>query len=126
MNIGQGAIQLSHMSIVNSMTYDQRRRDILINYRNSTSYFAGIFVPFASYIMFTSLDNELDQFAYLAIICIVLGCFAFMCFTFLINEVKLVQESKEEYDKYFMIPEAKLTMNSHGFLMDEDASSINK
>lgn len=60
MNIGQGAIQLSHMSIVNSITYDQRRRDILINYRNSTSYFAGIFVPITSFVMFTYYDNELD------------------------------------------------------------------
>ena len=48
------------MSIVNSITYDQKRRDMLINYRNSCSYFAGIFVPAVSFIMFSEVDNELD------------------------------------------------------------------
>jgi len=60
MNVGQGAIQLSHMSIVNSISYDQKRRDLLINYRNSCSYFAGIFVPAISFLMFTFVDNELN------------------------------------------------------------------
>jgi len=58
MNIGQGAIQLSHMSIVNSITYDQKRRDMMINFRNSCSYFSGIFLPTVSFIMFTNFEDE--------------------------------------------------------------------
>lgn len=46
------------MSIVNSITYDQKRRDILINYRNSTSYAAGIIVPLLSFYMFQFYDDD--------------------------------------------------------------------
>ena len=60
MNIGQGAVQLSHMSIVNSITYDQKRRDLMINYRNSTAYFAGILVPAISFIMFSYVKDNND------------------------------------------------------------------
>lgn len=60
MMIGQGAIQLSHMSIVNSMSYDQKRRDVLINYRNSCAYGAGIFIPLLSYYIFTNVDEDFD------------------------------------------------------------------
>lgn len=48
------------MSVVNSITYDQKRRDLLINYRNSCSYFAGIIVPGISFLMFANVNNELD------------------------------------------------------------------
>jgi hypothetical protein len=48
------------MSIVNSITYDQARRDILINYRNSCAYFAGIFVPAVSFYLFSYVEDELD------------------------------------------------------------------
>lgn len=60
MLIGQGGMQLTHLSIMNSLTYDQRRRDNLINYRNSVAYAAGIFVPLLSYMCFKYLETEFD------------------------------------------------------------------
>ena len=103
MNIGQGAIQLSHMSIVNSITYDQKRRDILINMRNSCSYAAGIIVPALSFYMFTHIESDNDQFAYIANICCFMGLITSTYFMFTINEPKLVEDSKRKYDSYFMI-----------------------
>ena len=107
------------MSIVNSISYDQKRRDMLINYRNSFSYFGGIFVPIISFIMFTEVENEIDQFSYMANIIIVLGCFSFLIFAMIINEVKLVKSSKEEYDKYFITDDVKV--NSDGIVLDCDS-----
>ena len=52
LNIGQGSFQLSHLSIVNSLSYDQHRRDNLLNYRNAGSYTAGFLVPAISFFMF--------------------------------------------------------------------------
>lgn len=49
-----------------------------------------------------------------------------MCFTFLINEVRLVQDSKKKYDEFFMIPEVPDDINSHGYLLDEDGSVLDK
>jgi len=53
--------------------------------------------------MFTHVEEESVQFAYLSNICVVIGAIACMFFAFTINEPKLVQESKQIYDKYFMI-----------------------
>lgn len=52
MQIGKGGMQLAHLSILNSITYDQKRRDMLINYRNSVAYAAGLLVPLVSFFMF--------------------------------------------------------------------------
>jgi len=60
MLIGQGGMQLTHLSIMNSITYDQRHRDKLINYRNSCAYAAGIFVPAVSFISFSNVKEEFD------------------------------------------------------------------
>jgi Na+/melibiose symporter-like transporter len=51
-------MQLSHLSLLNSITYDQRRRDKLINYRNSCSYIAGIIVPGISWYSFSNFTDE--------------------------------------------------------------------
>jgi Na+/melibiose symporter-like transporter len=58
--MGQGAIMLSHLAIVNSITYDQLRRETLLNYRNSSGYGAGILVPFFTFFLFTYIDNQID------------------------------------------------------------------
>jgi Na+/melibiose symporter-like transporter len=102
MNIGQGAFQLSHMSIVNSLSYDQHRRDILLNYRNSSQYTAGLLVPTISYFMFVYIDDDLDQFATMLNICLVLGIVTTILMMCAINEPKLIRESKEVWDERFL------------------------
>jgi len=120
MNIGQGAVQLSHMSIVNSITYDQKRRDGMINYRNSTAYFAGILVPAISFVMFSYVKDNNDQFSYMSWVCIAFGIMAFVFFVLIINEPYLVDTSKEIYDKFFMIKQDDV--GSDGVVLDMDAA----
>jgi Na+/melibiose symporter-like transporter len=103
MMIGQGGIQLSHMSIVNSISYDQNRRDMLLNYRNSCTYGAGIFIPLMSLWIFTHVEKNFDQFSYLANISCVLGTITSIAFALIINEPKLVKKSKDIYNTYFLI-----------------------
>ena len=43
-NIGWASVQIAHLAIVNSLTYGQRRRDKLINYRNGFTYIANVMV----------------------------------------------------------------------------------
>ena len=61
------------MSIMNSITYDQRRRDKLINYRNSVAYAAGIFVPAVSFCSFSFIHEEFDQYFWIAVACCMIG-----------------------------------------------------
>ena len=122
MNIGQGSVQLSHMSIVNSITYDQQRRDLMINYRNSCSYFAGIFLPVTSFFMFKYVDAQMDKFAYIANICTVMGMTASFYFMLVINEPRLVNESKRIFDSFFLIQADDI--GSDGFIFDIEEETM--
>jgi Na+/melibiose symporter-like transporter len=58
MQIGKGGMTLAHLSLMNSITYDQKRRDQLINYRNSVAYAAGLIVPGLSTYLFNYVTTE--------------------------------------------------------------------
>ena len=120
MLIGQGAIQLSHMSIVNSMSYDQKRRDVLINYRNSCAYIAGVFIPFLSYYIFTNVKEDFDQFSWIANICAILGTITSISFALIVHEPKLIKKSKEIYDKYFFVQQ--IDPGEKGVDLDKECS----
>ena len=114
MNIGQGGMQLSHLSLLNSITYDQRRRDKLINYRNSCAYAAGIVVPAISFFSFTYFSDEFVQYKIISNFCLVLGIITTIFFLWKIDEIKLVKESKSRYDAFFMIKADSI--NDVGFI----------
>lgn len=118
MNIGQGGIQLAHLAVLNSITYDQRRRNLLINYRNSTAYAAGLIVPILSFFCFRYVTTEQDQFAYIANCCLVIGAISTMVFLFFINEVKLVRESRKVFNEHLLIESDK--PDSQGVILDTD------
>lgn len=118
MQIGKGGMQLAHLSILNSITYDQKRRDMLINYRNSVAYAAGLIVPLVSFFMFQHVTSEQDQFAYICDICLAVGLASTFVFLFFINEPKLVRESRNKYNEYIMVPNEEV--DSHGKLLDLD------
>ena len=52
-NIGWAAVQISTMAIVNELTYDQEKRDLMINCRNGFTYTANIFVLGLALLLFT-------------------------------------------------------------------------
>ena len=107
MLIGQGGMQLTHLSIMNSITYDQRHRDKLINYRNSCAYAAGIFVPAVSFISFSNVKEEFDQYFWIALTCCIVGVPSAVFFIYQIDEPKLVAESRRIYDNQFMEDDAE-------------------
>lgn len=53
--------------------------------------------------MFTNVDDDLDQFAYIGNVCLFIGFCSSMFFLLVINEPELVKSSKKVYDKYFTI-----------------------
>ena len=120
MLIGQGGMQLTHLSIMNSLTYDQRRRDTLINYRNSIAYAAGVYVPMVSFFCFKYITTEFDQFFGLMFGCILIGVPASIFFLCQIREAKLVKASKEVYDKYFLLDDVGLPEEGQAVIFDKD------
>jgi len=57
-NIGWASVQIAHMSIVNTLTYSQRRRDKLINYRNGFTYIASVSILVLALILFMTVSDN--------------------------------------------------------------------
>ena len=51
-NVGWASVQVSHMAVVNSLTYDQQKRDEMINSRNGFTYAANIAMLSFSMVLF--------------------------------------------------------------------------
>jgi Na+/melibiose symporter-like transporter len=56
-NVGWASVQIAHLSIVNSLTYGQRRRDKLINYRNGFTYIANVMVLSLASVLFLVVSS---------------------------------------------------------------------
>jgi len=104
---------------MNSITYDQKRRDQLINYRNSVAYAAGLIVPGLSTYLFNYVETEQDQFSYLANYSLGLGLVTTCIFLYFINETKLIRESRLKFNEYIMLPVDEV--DSQGKLFDCDS-----
>jgi Na+/melibiose symporter-like transporter len=57
-NVGWASVQIAHLSIVNSLTYGQRRRDKLINFRNGFTYIANVVVLTMALMVFLFVGNQ--------------------------------------------------------------------
>ena len=57
-NIGWAAVQISHLAIVNQLSYSQRKRDKMVVYRNGFTYAANIFVLALALVLFVTVDSQ--------------------------------------------------------------------
>jgi Na+/melibiose symporter-like transporter len=57
-NVGWAAVQISHMSLVPSLTCSRKRRDLLNGLRSTFSFSANIFVLVTALIFFQFLSSE--------------------------------------------------------------------
>ena len=57
-NVGWASVQISHMAIVNQLSYSQRKRDKMVVNRNGFTYAANIFVLSMALILFVTVDEQ--------------------------------------------------------------------
>jgi Na+/melibiose symporter-like transporter len=101
-NVGWAAVQISHLSIVNQLSYSQRMRDLLVNNRNGFTYVANIFVLGFSLFLFYFIPNPIQQFRILSICCVALGACTTIFYVSVIKENWLKAEAlkyEKEYQK---------------------------
>lgn len=94
LNVGWAFVQISNMSVVNSMTASTQRRDKLISLRNGFSFIANVLVLLAALIVFATVSDQILQFR---ILCLMLGGLGFLTSAFYILTLKepyLVREAK--------------------------------
>ena len=92
-NIGWASVQVSHMAVVNSLTFDQEKRDQMINSRNGFTYAANIAMLSFSVVLFIFEKHSLMQFRVLSITCVLLGIFTTFFYACFIREEKLSSEA---------------------------------
>lgn len=88
-NIGWASVQIAHMSIVNQLSYSQRRRDRMVNARNGFTYVANICVLSVSLVLFIVIDNSATSFTILCLLCISVGSCSSLFYSFNIKETTL-------------------------------------
>ena len=99
-NVGWASVQIAHMSIVNTLTYSQRRRDKLINYRNGFTYIASVAVLVLALIVFLTVDNQTTQFRIMSLIAVGIGVCTSIYYIMIIREVKLSRGALELESEY--------------------------
>ena len=93
-NVGWASVQISHMSIVNQLSYSVNKKDQLVNNRNGFTYAANIVVLSGALRVFLAFDNPIDQFRILCAMCLIFGCCSTGFYMLNIREVKLSEEAK--------------------------------
>ena len=88
-NIGWSFVQISHMSIVNSLSNSTKVRDTMVNNRNGFSYFSKITVLLSALAAFAYIKDRYQQFRFICYVCLSIGSFTSLFFIYIIDEVRL-------------------------------------
>jgi GPH family glycoside/pentoside/hexuronide:cation symporter len=99
-NIGWAFVQISHMSMVNSLTFSNRKRDELTNNRSSFTYTAYVISLLCSLVCFMTISNVVYQFKCLSLLMVIVGILSSLFFIFQIKEPKLTEEAREGEIQY--------------------------
>lgn len=94
-NVGWASVQIAHMSIVNQLSYSQRRRDRMVNLRNGFTYVANICVLSVSLVLFVVFTNPATSFTILCLMCLGFGSVSSLFYSVTIREKTLSREAIE-------------------------------
>jgi len=99
-NVGWASVQIAHMSIVNQLSYSQRRRDRMVNNRNGFTYIANICVLSVSLVLFILITDAATCFSVMCISCLTFGSMTTIFYSVQITETKLTAKANELEDAY--------------------------
>lgn len=94
-NVGWATVQISHLSILNQLSYSQRMRDKMAVNRNGFTYVANICVLSLALILFGTIQNQVTQFRILGFMCVVLGALTTLFYVCVVKENTLSQLAVE-------------------------------
>ena len=74
------------MSIVNQLSYSQRKRDKMAVNRNGFTYAANIFVLSLALVLFVTINSQVTQFRLMGIIAVSLGAASTLFYISVVKE----------------------------------------
>lgn len=99
-NVGWAAVQISHLAIVNQLSYSQQKRDKMIVNRNGFTYAANTLVLSLALILSETIPSQETQFRILAIICVSVGTCTTIFYVMTVPEIKLSKLALQREAKY--------------------------
>ena len=99
-NVGWAAVQISTMSIIVSITYDQKMRDSLISYRNAWTFGSNLFTLIVALLLFEYESVAIWQFRILVLIITCIGIWWSGFYLYGVREVKLSTKAITEGIQY--------------------------
>jgi len=99
-NVGWASVQISHLAIVNQLSYSQRKRDKMVVNRNGLTYAANIFVLGLALILFAFIESQKTQFTILGLTCVALGALTTIFYIVNVREPYLSKIALEREDIY--------------------------
>ena len=86
LNLGWAMCQVSHMSLVPSLSFSRSRRDMLSNLRGTFTFIANLCALVFAAVIFAVLDNDRLKFNVLSLCCMGLGLLCSLIFIYNIRE----------------------------------------
>mgnify|MGYP003876922919 FL=1 len=100
MNLGWAMCQVSHMSLVPSLSFSRSRRDMLNNLRGTLTFIANLCVLVFAAIFFQALSDNKLKFKVLSLTCIALGLVCCLFFVYHIREKPLTEACRKLRKEY--------------------------
>ena len=88
-NVGWASVQISHLAIVNQLSFSQRKRDKMVVNRNGFTYAANIFILSMALILFFVVDSQVTQFRVLGLLAVGVGSTTTIFYVMVVPEKKL-------------------------------------
>ena len=99
-NIGWAMCQVSHMSLVPSLTLSRGRRDMLNSMRSFFTFVANLSILALAAVLFSIIEDEKQKYQLLAYIGVTIGFVACLVFVYMIREKLLVEGCRRLASEY--------------------------
>jgi Na+/melibiose symporter-like transporter len=103
-NIGWASVQVSHMSLLPSISINRKNKDLMVRLRTAFTFVAQLSCLFLSFIIFYFVEDKFLQYSVLSLSCVFIGILTSFGFCFGCPEVAL----SKNIDKYYEEMKQKL------------------
>lgn len=88
-NIGWASVQVSHMSLLPSISINRKNKDLMVRLRTAFTFFAQLSSLFLSFIVFYFIRDKYLQYSVLSLSCVLIGMLTSILFLVGCNELEL-------------------------------------
>ena len=104
-NIGWAAVQVSHMSLLPSISINKKNKDSMVRLRTGFTFISQFFSLVLSFIIFDLVEDKFEQYSYLSLVCVFTGIITTSIFLVKCRETEL----SKNIDRY--VDEMRASLN---------------